>query len=73
MYSITTSGRGWYHLQQGVTGYTVSSAISQVPDMPTGRGIVVGCYATDSGYELTQHAKDIDARTDGGLTHLMDM
>ena len=41
--------------------------------MPTGRGIVVGCYATDSGYELTQHAKDIDARTDGGLTHLMDM
>ena len=51
----------------------VSSAISQVLDIPTGRGIVVGCYATDSGYELTQHAKDIDARTDGKLTHLMNM
>ena len=56
-----------------ITGHMVSSAISQVLDIPTGRGIVVGCYATDSGYELTQHAKDIDARTDGKLTHLMDM
>ena len=49
------------------------SAIPQVSEEPTGTGIVVGCYATDSGYELTQHAKDIDAQTDGRLSHLMNV
>ena len=58
-----------------VQPYCISclSAIPQVSEEPTGTGIVVGCYATDGGYELTQHAKDIDAQTDGRLSHLMNM
>ncbi len=38
-----------------------------------GKGIVVGCYETEGGYELTECAKDIDLQTRGKLIHTINM
>ncbi len=38
-----------------------------------GKGIVVGCYETDGGYELTECAKDIDLQCKGKLVHGINM
>lgn len=52
---------------------TLLSLVSQVVEEPAGRGVVVGCYVTDSGYKLTPHGTDIDNQTNGRLAHLIDV
>jgi hypothetical protein len=41
----------------------------------SGRGVVVGCYDDDGGssYQLTERAQEIDQRTGGRLTHLINV
>ena len=39
----------------------------------SGRGVVVGCYETDHGLELTKAGKKVDDENKGRLTHLLKL
>ena len=38
-----------------------------------GRGVVIGCYETDDGVELTDTGKQLDKELSGGLMQLLNM